>query len=90
VLRERTDVADDVRVAERDAEGVGRVDARVHAGEDEVFLGGWKGEVALRKGGGVVAGSLLDLLLDGGHGDGLVAELIDTWDHCLEMVEVGN
>lgn len=43
VPRGPTAVADDVRVAEREAEGAEGVDARVHAGHDGVVFGGGGG-----------------------------------------------
>jgi len=73
-----THIANDVGIAELDAECGGWVDAGVHAGQDEVFLCRGQGEVALGEGAGVALGGGLDVLLDGRHGGlgwvGLVGE----------------
>lgn len=67
VVRSRSYVANDVGVAELDAKGLGRVDAGVHAGQDEVLLGRGQGEVALGEGRGVGGRGRFDVLLDGRH-----------------------
>ena len=66
--REReTHIANDMGVTKVDPKRRGRVDAGVHAGQEEVLLGGRQGEVAVGEGAGVCLGGGLDVLLDGRH-----------------------
>ena len=53
ILGDAAGVADDVRVAEMDAKGGGRIDARVHAGHDDVALGWRQRQRPLREAGRV-------------------------------------
>lgn len=42
-----TYIANDVSITQFDSECLGRIDSRIHAGQDEVLLRRWKGEVTL-------------------------------------------
>jgi hypothetical protein len=50
---ERPYIANDVSVTQFNAKGGCWVDAGIHTGQDEVFLGGWKSEMAFGEAGGV-------------------------------------
>ena len=50
VLGAPTGVANNVSVSQIDAKGGGRIDPCIHAGEHEVTLGRWEGQVTIGKG----------------------------------------
>ena len=66
--REKTYIADNMRITKPNPKRRGRVNTSVHAGEDEVFLSRGQGEMSLGEGGRVRLGSGFNVLLDGGHG----------------------
>src|SRR5262249_23873774 len=73
-------VADHVRVAFVQAEEPGRVQARVHAGEDCDSLGRWQWEIAVTEVGRILVGVLEQLIRD--------AHVSPPWERCRSALKL--